>query len=195
MPTLLSAWYHSELVVGILVVLFVVISILMMLIVLIQRPQGGGLSEAFGSGSGGAGATAFGAKTGDALTSATIIIFLAFIGTAVFLNYAVQPPPPTEGRQVTSNNGAPAEGTPQPQTTALPPDTRTRPVEGGGLERLPPGSVNPEGFRELGTPQQTPEQAEPGEADAPSQDDQAPAEETTDPPSEPAEAGDSGSGQ
>jgi preprotein translocase subunit SecG len=78
-------------VVGLLVALFVIISVMMMLIVLIQRPQGGGLSEAFGSASG-SGHTAFGAKTGDALTYATIVIFVAFIGFAVGLNYLVRPP-------------------------------------------------------------------------------------------------------
>ncbi len=78
-------------VVGLLVALFVVISVMMMLIVLIQRPQGGGLSEAFGSASG-SGHTAFGAKTGDALTFATIFVFVLFIGFAVGLNYIVKPP-------------------------------------------------------------------------------------------------------
>jgi len=57
----------NQVVLGITVVGFVVASTLMVLIVLVQRPQGGGLSDAFGAGAGGGG-TAFGAKTGDALT-------------------------------------------------------------------------------------------------------------------------------
>ncbi len=77
---------------GVLVVLFVVISVMMMLVVLIQRPSGGGLSGAFGASSEGAGQTAFGAKTGDALTSATIVIFVLFLACAVGLNYTLQPP-------------------------------------------------------------------------------------------------------
>jgi len=90
MQTLGLTW--SPLLVGGLVVLFVVISLLLLVIVLLQRPQGGGLSEAFGASSAGAGNTAFGARVGDALTTATIVIFLAFLVTAVVLNWAVKPP-------------------------------------------------------------------------------------------------------
>jgi preprotein translocase subunit SecG len=99
-------------IVALLVVLFVVISALLMLVVLIQRPQGGGLSEAFGSASG-SGHTAFGAKTGDALTTATIGIFVLFIGCAIGLNYAVRPPkavttPAEMAAPVTPDGSAPA---------------------------------------------------------------------------------------
>lgn len=73
------------------VVLFVIVSVLMILIVLMQRPQGGGLSGAFGASSDGAGQTAFGAKTGDALTLATVTIFILFLGFAVALNYTMRP--------------------------------------------------------------------------------------------------------
>lgn len=80
-------------VIGLAVVLFIVISLLMMLVVLIQKPQGGGLSGAFGAGAPeGSGQTAFGAKTGDVLTTATIGIFVVFIGTAVALNFLIGPP-------------------------------------------------------------------------------------------------------
>lgn len=95
-------------VVGLLVALFVIVSVMMMLIVLIQRPQGGGLSEAFGSASG-SGHTAFGAKTGDALTYATITIFVIFIGFAVGLNYIVKPPAAVVPAATTAS--APANGT------------------------------------------------------------------------------------
>lgn len=80
-------------VVGLLVALFVLVSVMMMLVVLIQKPQGGGLTEAFGAASG-SGNTAFGAKTGDALTYATIIMFVLFVGFAIGLNYIVKPPAP-----------------------------------------------------------------------------------------------------
>jgi len=81
----------SQWMVGILVVLFVFISLLLMMTILIQKPQGGGLAGAFGSGAG-SGQTAFGAKTGDALTIATISIFAFWILFGVGLNYALTPP-------------------------------------------------------------------------------------------------------
>lgn len=83
----------SPILIGLLVVAFIAISLMLMLVILIQRPQGGGLSEAFGSNSG-SGHTAFGAKTGDALTTATIGMFVLFLLTAIGLNYVVRPPAP-----------------------------------------------------------------------------------------------------
>jgi len=80
---------------GLLVVLFFFISVALILVVLIQRPQGGGLSGAFGAGGQGSGQTVFGAKTGDALTIATIGVFLLYLVTAIGLNWAVDAPPPT----------------------------------------------------------------------------------------------------
>jgi preprotein translocase subunit SecG len=67
---------------ALLVALFLFVCVLLILAVLIQRPAGGGLSGAFGSGSG-SGQTAFGAKTGDALTIATIAIFTVYLVFAV----------------------------------------------------------------------------------------------------------------
>ena len=95
--------------IGLLVVLFIFISVVMILIVLIQRPQGGGLSGAFGSATEGAGQTAFGAKTGDVLTTATIIIFLVFLSTAVVLNYAVRPSDGTSAATVSSTEPEPGQ--------------------------------------------------------------------------------------
>ena len=66
----LEMWVKSLLSVG-----FLFVSIILILTVLIQRPSGGGLSGAFGAASG-SGQTAFGAKTGDALTIFTIIMFV-----------------------------------------------------------------------------------------------------------------------
>lgn len=82
----------SQLWIGLGIVGFLFISLMMILIVLIQKPQGGGLSGAFGSSSdGGAGQTAFGAKTGDVLTTMTISIFVLFLISAAGLNYVVRP--------------------------------------------------------------------------------------------------------
>lgn len=122
-----------QFVVGLLVVLFVVVSVMMMLVVLIQRPQGGGLSEAFGASSG-SNTTAFGAKTGDALTTATIVIFLLFIGFAIGLNYMVRPPRelPAEEAQAMGLDGQP-EGV---EARTVDPETG-QPGAPIKLERLP----------------------------------------------------------
>ncbi|MCC6660186.1 MAG: preprotein translocase subunit SecG [Phycisphaerales bacterium] len=108
--------------VGGLIVIFVIVCMILMLTVLIQRPSGGGLSGAFGSGAG-SGQTAFGAKTGDALTIATIIMFVMYLGLAVGLNYATKPPSmvapvagPTGGENAPAGTGSPA-GAPVPGTT------------------------------------------------------------------------------
>ena len=100
MPTTVAKGYetvnfeYEHLGVALLVVLFLLTSIGMILVVLIQRPQGGGLSGAFGAG-GSSGQSAFGARTGDALTISTIVVFLIFMGLAIGLNFAVRPPEPT----------------------------------------------------------------------------------------------------
>ena len=125
----------SQIGIALLIVLFLIISVLMVLIVLIQRPQGGGLSGAFGASSDGAGQTAFGAKTGDALTTATILIFIVFLLTAVGLNLLIKPPSatpaaigPTE-TTTPANTGvgeAPSQETPADETPAS--DTPTTPT-------------------------------------------------------------------
>lgn len=68
----------------VLVVLFAVISLAMVLIILVQRPQGGGLASAFGGG--GNQDTAFGGRTGDALTIATVSTFALWLLVAIGLN-------------------------------------------------------------------------------------------------------------
>ncbi|TVQ63736.1 MAG: preprotein translocase subunit SecG [Phycisphaerales bacterium] len=75
---------------GLLVALFLLVSVLLILAVLIQRPQGGGLSGAFGAGGAGSGQTAFGAKTGDALTITTVVTFVVWLGVAIGLVFATR---------------------------------------------------------------------------------------------------------
>ena len=66
--------------------LFIVISVILVLIVLAQRPQGGGLASAFGGSGGGGSDTAFGGRTGDVLTYATIGAFICYVLIAIMLN-------------------------------------------------------------------------------------------------------------
>ena len=66
--------------------LFIVVSVILVLIVLAQRPQGGGLASAFGGAGGGGSDTAFGGRTGDVLTYATIGAFICYVLIAIMLN-------------------------------------------------------------------------------------------------------------
>lgn len=70
---------------GILLLLFIFVSIAMVLVILVQRPQGGGLSQAFGGGSGGT-ESVFGGRTGDALTVTTVSCFVVWLVLALGLN-------------------------------------------------------------------------------------------------------------
>ena len=140
-----------------LVVLFLVVCIAMILLILIQRPQGGGLSGAFGAG-GGAGQTAFGTKTGDVLTLVTITIFVLFLVMAVVLNFAAwpaqAPSPETVVNQLGDQGEVPADSTPAgpaegaeepvPETPA--PESNTGDDADGGSD------VPPDPAPEDGTP-------------------------------------------
>ncbi len=143
----------NKYVVAAMVVVFLAISVFMILTVLIQRPQGGGLVGAFGSG-GGSGQTAFGAKTGDALTILTIAIFVVYILVAVLLNYMVRPPEaaviPTAGPGPAETTSVPVQpptgasgGVPinvQPLSPDAAPDQTPAPAEGAAPagESAPP---------------------------------------------------------
>ncbi len=113
--------------INLLVIGFLLVCLIMILAVLIQKPQGGGLAGAFGSGAG-SGQTAFGARTGDALTVATIAIFLFYILGAVGLNYTVRPsttPPPGPQAQ----GSAETTGTPETEQTGnVAPPAGTTPI-------------------------------------------------------------------
>lgn len=149
----LSPW-----VVGPLVALFLFVCVVLILTVLIQRPQGGGLSGAFGS-SAGSGQTAFGAKTGDALTIATIAMFVVYVLFAIGLNYAVRPsaaapagPAATSTNPVEEGTGAapatgetaPPAGDAAPSPAPAPTDTPAQPpAEPPAQPPVQPGSTEP----------------------------------------------------
>ncbi len=120
----MTAWFWVT------TVAFIIVAAAMVLIILVQRPQGGGLAGAFG-GAGGAGTeTVFGGRVGDALTWATVIAFVIYLGLAIALNLLDDVSPAT-GRVVatqpdTSGTGAGTllgtDGTPQteePETLFL----------------------------------------------------------------------------
>ncbi|MFU8828837.1 MAG: preprotein translocase subunit SecG [Phycisphaerales bacterium] len=163
----------QQLWIGLGIVGFLFVSLTMILIVLIQKPQGGGLSGAFGASSdgGGSGQTAFGAKTGDVLTTLTIAIFIIFLVSAAGLNFLIRPPAPVEVQpELTSDEPVPRpaqqpagggdmvietdRGQVTPQLLDGPPAFLEQPVPQGDT---PPGS-DPE----TGDPQPIdPEQADP----------------------------------
>ncbi len=80
---------------------FILVSAGMVLIILVQRPQGGGLAGAFGGAGGSGTETVFGGRVGDALTYATVTAFVVYISLAITLNLlntkggavAAAPPP------------------------------------------------------------------------------------------------------
>lgn len=139
MTTLAFVW--PDWLVGLTTVLFLAVCVIMVLTVLIQKPQGGGLASAFGGSGAGSGQTAFGAKTGDALTIFTIIVFVVYLAFAVVLNFAMRPAPLAEEPSVTGTTEggagatpeAPANGgsTPDVQPNAPAPTGTPAPAEGG----------------------------------------------------------------
>lgn len=102
---------------GVLGVLFVIVCLMLILTVLIQRPQGGGLAGAFGSGAG-SGQTAFGTKTGDALTIFTIVVFVLFVGMSIGLNFALRPNRAPEAETASKTPGSPDPASETPQAPA-----------------------------------------------------------------------------
>lgn len=66
----------------ILAVILIIVSILLIILVLLQKGRGGGLSAAFG---GAGGQSAFGSKTGDVFTWATIVVVGLFLLLCIFL--------------------------------------------------------------------------------------------------------------
>ena len=131
---------------GILAVVWVLVSLVLILIVLVQKGKGGGLSSAFGGAGGGAGL--LGTKTGDFLTWVTITLVALFFLLAIILGKFYRPigttyaddentttttPAVPEGDgtetgtpdETTTPDGTPTEGTP----TGDPVESGNTPVE------------------------------------------------------------------
>ncbi len=162
-----------------LVLLFLAVSVLMILVILIQKPQGGGLSGAFGAGAS-SGQTAFGAKTGDMLTWLTVGMFCLFLAIAIVLNFTTRQNPfaaaaaaPTTIQGVSGSEGA-GEGAIVPgniptEQPADQPDGQPPPAGEQPADQTPPGETQAQGESE---PKTEPGQADPpktneGEADPP----------------------------
>lgn len=139
-------------------------SALLMLMVLIQKPQGGGLAGAFGSGAG-SGQTAFGTKTGDALTIATIIVFSLWLLLSVGTNFVARPAKVVGTTNAEATPGtapattpatAPASGPAAPTTDAAPATTPAGGTEAPKPEATPAPATTP-----APAPAQTPPATEP----------------------------------
>lgn len=151
---------------ALLMVLFIGISTLMVLAILIQRPQGGGLSAAFGGSGGGSGQTAFGTKTGDALTWFTISVFTAFLLFGIVLNYATTPVAHTV-QQTSAEAPATGEPVPAPSTGApadpmsVPTMTPPAPIEAVPLAPASPAPATTPAPSSVPTPAPAPENPAP----------------------------------
>lgn len=127
---MLALWYHP-----LLAVLFAFTAIVLMGVILLQRGKGVGLSGAFG---GAGGHTAFGAKTGDFLTWATIVVAVGLLIFAILLNFVFRP---------LSAPGTASIGPAPVSTPAMPVESESAPVSepigetvpdaGGGDAPLP----------------------------------------------------------
>ncbi len=99
---------------------------LLMLIVLIQRGRGSGLAGAFG---GAGGSSAFGAKTGDILTWATVVVAAFFILLTSVANHAFDQSPQAAAPDVAT--GVPGQ----------PGDAGTMPIDAIPINSLPINAV------------------------------------------------------
>lgn len=127
--------------INLLIVLFVFVCVIMILAVLYQKPSGGGLAGAFGGGNVASGQTAFGAKTGDALTIFTIAVFVFFLLTAIGLVHLMRPASvkaePPAVQPVMPVQTAPPASAPEPQPSTTPP------APGGDAPATPPAPADP----------------------------------------------------
>ncbi len=117
----MSTWFW------ITTVLFAIVAVAMVLIILVQRPQGGGLAGAFGGAGGSSTETVFGGRVGDALTYATVAAFVVYLGLAITLNLLDDIAPsatPAPGQVSVDPSDDPSTDPPPPATTPTDSDTR-----------------------------------------------------------------------
>jgi preprotein translocase subunit SecG len=126
-----------------LVILFTIVSTIMVLIILVQRPQGGGLAGAFGGAGGGGTDTVFGGRVGDALTLMTVIAFAVYMLLAIGLNIVDNR---TLGPAAATAVSETTVDAPQAQPGAVPP-AGTDFGAGGGpsaeIQTIPPIEIAP----------------------------------------------------
>jgi len=137
---LLAAGWNQYLI-GVLTVVFLLICVLMVLMVLIQKPQGGGLASAFGGSAASSGQTAFGAKTGDALTLITIGVFVLYLVIAMALNIGIRPITAAAGND-TASSATPVDGA-VPADGAVPVDTDAPPTQPAIDPAITPDATTP----------------------------------------------------
>lgn len=172
---------------GLMIVGFIIVCVMLVLTVLIQRSQGGGLAGAFGSAAG-SGQTAFGAKTGDALTIFTISMFVVYVLAAVGLNYAVRPGvAPVEEPAAQSTPDQTNTGTPFPATGTAPqtPTPAPTPTDAPASSPQPAPEVTPGAPSPGSTPAPGAPESPSPEAEKPAE--QPPAQPPAQPPTEPAQ--------
>lgn len=137
----LALWYHP-----ILATLFGFVAIFLIIVILLQRGKGVGLAGAFG---GAGGHTAFGSKTGDVLTWATVVIAGMLLLFAIVLNFAFRPPrpafsvPPAQApvtRPATPGSESGAGAGPGTELPAAPPGTQ---LPQPGVQTPPAGTPLP----------------------------------------------------
>ncbi len=137
--------------------IFTVVSASMVLIILVQRPQGGGLAGAFGGAGGASTETVFGGRVGDALTWATVTAFVLYVSLAITLNLldtsGPAPAPPTAASTggPSASQDVPLEIPSAPDGGALPgtaPDTGAAPADDAWRSMDPPLDDDGGGGRE-----------------------------------------------
>ena len=145
----------------ILTFLFILVSVALVLVILVQRPQGGGLASAFGGGGGTD--TAFGGRTGDALTVGTVSVFVVYLILAMALNiFDPQAAPTTSKPAVTEST---TQSTPvNPSATMPAPDGTSAPA--GAIPVTPVTAPSTDGAAPATAPIANPASENPAAAEA-----------------------------